>query len=633
MKQFINIYKKEIKEIYEKGDFTEYSFRKDFQEFLENIFKEQEYEIELIHEPSRKEEGSPDFRIIKNYSLIGYIETKTPDKDITKLSTEEKNQVKKYVKASENVILTNYKDFILYQNNKRNKIIHLLDESFSIFDEKGFETLIYKFLSKSSPSIKTPEKLAEFLAKYTRILKDSILSSMDKNNNQYMKAYYNLFKKYLLSTIKKEEFADAIAQTITYGLFMAKLNLNTEIKRESILLKGIPKHLKLISRIFYYIIGADLPKELEWIIDDIINILNNSDWETIVSNFRIRNGEKDPFIHFYEPFLAKYNPKLRKSRGVYYTPPEVVDFIINSVDKILEKKFNTDLTDYKKVLILDPAIGTGTFLGTAIQKIYEKVGKDIFPDYVKDHIIKNFYGFEILISPYIISHLKLIRIIKELGGKLPEDKRLKIYLTNTLNLMRELTQARLPLEQIMQKECEQADDIKKKTDIFVILGNPPYETKVQNVFIEDLVKKDYLNGLGVEKEQKKGVIQDDYVKFIKFAQWKIENHSKKGIIAYITNNSYLDGLIHRRMRESLLQSFDEIYILNLHGNKRRGEPDENVFDIQQGVAISLFIKFTEGRHNPENCNIYYYSTLEKNLLKREEKNDFLQKNDITTTIS
>jgi len=388
---------------------------------------------------------------------------------------------------------------------------------------------------------------------------------------------------------------------------MTKLNLNTVIDRTN-LLRGIPKDLKLISRIFYYIIGPDLPKELEWIIDDIINILNNSDWNSIIKDFKITNGAKDPFIHFYEPFLAQYDPKLRKSRGVYYTPPEVVDFIVNSIDIALKDKFNTEITDFQRITILDPAIGTGTFIGSLIQKIYDKVGKDLFDDYVREHILKNFYGFEILISPYIISHLKVAHIIKELGSQLPEDKGLKIYLTNTLNLIRELKQAQLPLEDIMRKECEQADIVKKDTSIFIITGNPPYESKTQNVFIEDLVTEDYLRGLGIEKETKKGVIQDDYIKFIKFGQWKIETHSKKGIVAYITNNSFLDGLIHRKMRKSLMETFNEIYILNLHGNLRRGETDENVFDIQQGVAITLFIKTSEGKHSLDQCSVYYYST-------------------------
>ncbi len=634
MTDFFEKYRANIKKLYHQGDYSEYTFRKDFQEFIEKLFNKGGYNFDIIHEPSKREEGIPDFRIMDGFSLIGYIETKRPDreldKDLSSLTDKEKESIKRYIDASKNVILTNYKQFVYLKSNKKStrKVIKLLNSDFEINEKEKFIEIITIFSAKSTPFIKKSKKLAEYLAKFTKVLKDSIYDLMRSDEDQYLNGYYQIFQKYLLSKINKEDFSDAMAQTITYGLFMAKLNLNIVIKRENVLLKGIPSNLKLISRLFYYLIGTDLAKQLEWIIDDIINILNNSDWDSIKNEFHYTKGIKDPFIHFYETFLAQYNPYLRKKRGVYYTPSEVVTFIINSIEKVLEQKFNTNLLDFERVVILDPATGTGTFLSSIIQKIYNQVGKDLFPDYLKAHILKNFYGFEILISPYIISHLRLSQVVQDLGGTMPQEKRFKIYLTNTLNILRGKEQVNLPLESLMQKESEQADKIKRESEIFVILGNPPYESKTQDVYIEELVKQDYLVGLGVENEKKKGVMQDDYVKFIKFAQWKIEEHTKKGIIGFITNNSFLDGIIHRKMRKSLMESFDEIYILNLHGNIRRGEQDENVFDIQQGVAISIFVKLNEGKHNYEDCKVYYYSSLENNLIQREEKNEFLKDNDV-----
>nr|WP_255452924.1 MULTISPECIES: type ISP restriction/modification enzyme [unclassified Thermococcus] len=401
---------------------------------------------------------------------------------------------------------------------------------------------------------------------------------------------------------------------------MARFTIKGRLTRENVAFRGVPKSLRVVHGIFKYV-ASDLPDYLEWIVEELIAILNNVDVEELKRRFHFGNGEFDPFLHFYETFLAEYNPMLRKSKGVYYTPIPVVEFIINSVDEILRERFGKRLHD-EGVTILDPATGTGTFLGGVLDRIHKNIKGTLFQLYLKERLLNNIYGFEILISPYLVAHLKLSMVLNQWGITLRDDERFRIYLTNALDLMRERGQAGL-FERALDKESEEADRVKKEAKIFVVIGNPPYETRKDETYIQTLLK-DYMKGLGVEKEKSRNALQDDYVKFIRFAQWKIDQNGK-GIVGFITNNSYLDGLVHRRMRQSLMESFDEIYILNLHGNARKGESDENVFDIQQGVAIALFVKLKEGKHKAEECKVYHYSIVhDSGKTTREEKYNFLR---------
>ncbi|MBO8174167.1 MAG: N-6 DNA methylase [Thermococcus sp.] len=616
-------YAKAVKKIYESGDATEYSYRKPLQSLLEALIPK-EYNVVIIHESKRETFGAPDFKITTPTMIVGYIETKKPEINLDKLPKRDKHQVLRYRERLENFLLTNYKDFILYQDGEEVAGVTLLDDNFNLIERniEKFNHLLERFLSKTTPKIKTPEELALFLAKRARILKDVVLENMDDNEN--LMDLYKAFKEHLISTMSKTEFADAYAQTIVYGLFMARFTLKEPLNRYNVVFKGIPKSLKVVHEIFKHI-TSELPDYLEWIIEELIAVLNNVDVESIKEKFRFGVNGSDPFLHFYEDFLAAYNPELRQSRGVYYTPIPIVEFIVNSVDELLKDKFNKRLHD-NDVTILDPAVGTGTFLGVVLDRIHRNVRGTLFHVYLKERLINNIYGFEILISPYLAAHLKLSMILDQWGIQLDDNERFKIFLTDTLSLTRPPGQAGL-FEKYLEEESTQADEVKTKTRIFVIIGNPPYDVKLSSEWIAGLMV-DYLQGLGVEKERAKNSLQDDYVKFIRFAQWKIEQ-AGKGIIGFITNNSYLDGLVHRRMRQSLMESFDEIYILNLHGNKRRGETDENVFDIQQGVSIVFFVKLKEGKHKAENCKVYYYSIVhDAGKVTRYEKYEFLRSNTV-----
>ncbi|NJE09231.1 N-6 DNA methylase [Thermococcus sp. M39] len=618
-------YAKAVKKIYESGDATEYSYRKPLQSLLESLIPK-EYNVVIIHESKRETFGAPDFKVTTPTTIVGYIETKKPEVNLDKLPKKDKHQVLRYRERLENFLLTNYKDFILYQDGKKVEEVSLLDDDFSLIERniEKFNRLLERFLSKTAPKIKTPEELALFLAKRARILKDVVLENMDDNKD--LMALFKAFKEHLISTMSKTEFADAYAQTIVYGLFMARFTLNEPLNRYNVVFKGIPKSLKVVHEIFKHI-TSELPDYLEWIIEELIAVLNNVDVDSIREKFRFGVNGSDPFLHFYEDFLATYNPELRQSRGVYYTPIPVVEFIVNSVDELLIDKFNKKLHD-KDVTILDPAVGTGTFLGVVLDRIHRNVRGTLFQAYLKERLINNIFGFEILISPYLAAHLKLSMILDQWGIRLGDNERFNIYLTDALSLTRPPEQAGL-FEKYLDEESTKADEVKTRTRIFVIIGNPPYDVKPSEGWIAELMR-DYLHGLGVEKERKKGVLQDDYIKFIRFAQWKIEQ-AGVGVVGFITNNSYLDGLVHRKMRQSLMETFDEIYILNLHGNAIKGDTDENVFDIKQGVAIAFFVKLREGKHRAEDCKVYYYSIVQDSgLFTRLEKYKFLETNTVRT---
>lgn len=619
-------YSRALKNKYEEGKTTEYSYRGIFESFLKFLFSnKEEYQIKAIkvtQEPGKETFGAPDFKIFTSKGIIGYIETKHPDMDLHKLPKRDKHQIKRYSERLDNFILTNYRDFILYQNGEKVEEVLLIDENFNLIESniERFQRLIDRFLSFTIPKIQEPELLAKILAQRTMILKDIVLENIDMDEQlQYL---HKAFKEHLMSGMTKTEFADAYAQTVVYGLFMARFTIKGELTRENVAFRGIPKSLRVVHEIFRYI-ASDLPDYLEWIVEELIGILNNVDIEELRKRFHFGNGEFDPFLHFYETFLAEYNPKLRKSKGVYYTPIPVVEFIVNSVDEILKEKFGKRLHD-EGITILDPATGTGTFLAGVLDRIHRNIRGTLFQLYLKERLLNNIYGFEILISPYLVAHLKLSMVLNKWGIKLNDNERFKIYLTNALDLMRERGQAGL-FEMALDRESEEADRVKKDAKIFVVIGNPPYDVKPSEGWIAELME-DYLHGLGVENEKKKGALQDDYVKFIRFAQWKIDQNGK-GIIGFITNNSYLDGLVHRRMRQSLMESFDEIYILNLHGNAIKGDNDENVFDIKQGVAIAFFVKLREGKHRAEECRVYYHSIVnDSKKTTREEKYEFLRNN-------
>jgi predicted helicase len=389
-----------------------------------------------------------------------------------------------------------------------------------------------------------------------------------------------------------------------------------------------------LRKMFNYIAGTDLDERIVWAVDDLAELLNRTDIEAILKDFGKRTRQEDPVVHFYESFLAAYDQKMREARGVYYTPEPVVSYIVRSIDHILKTDFKLSdgladstkisrpfkgragegMGSIHKVQILDPATGTGTFLHGVVDHIQEsfKNDKGMWSSYVSQHLLPRIYGFELLMAPYAVAHMKLGLQLKESGYDFQSSERIRIYLTNTLEEAHAMTG--LPLfTQWIAEEANAASNVKQDSPVMVVLGNPPYSGHSANTgeWISGL-----LRGMDTTSNKKTGNyfevdgqplgernpkwLNDDYVKFIRFAQWRIEQ-TGYGVLAFISNNGYLDNPTFRGMRQSLMQTFDDIYILDLHGNSKKkekcpdGSEDKNVFDIMQGVAIGIFIKRTKSR--------------------------------------
>lgn len=508
-------------------------------------------------------------------------------------------------------------------------ILHKLKTIPPVEKEQEFFKLLEQFFAFSLPRRYTAKTLAVELAKRTRFLKDQVIAEELERESERLLGFYEAFQKYLIGTLTKEQFADLYAQTVTYGLFAARTRAENSFNRK-LAYDNIPRTIGILRDVFHFISLGDLPQQMEWIVDDIAEVLAVADVKNILQ--QQRTG-RDPIVHFYEPFLAEYDPKERERRGVYYTPEPVVSYIVRSLHRILTEVFGRpDGFASTSVRVLDPAAGTCTFPAEAarmaVAEFTKKYGTGATKDLVRDHILKNFYAFELMMAPYAVGYLKIGFLLEELGHRLQKDERFQLYLTNTLE-MEELEQTALPGMSSLAEESHLAGKVKKETPILVILGNPPYSGHSANVgpWISETIKTYYQVDGKPLRERNPKWLQDDYVKFIRFAQWKIEQ-TGEGVLGFITNHSYLDNPTFRGMRQSLMNSFEQIYLLDLHGGSLKkercpdGSEDKNVFDIRQGVAIGLFIKKPGLKRKVCHADLWGL---------REHKYRWLEENDVGTT--
>jgi predicted helicase len=604
-KQYLsNIFK-----THHKGDAREESYYKHLADFLV-LFAESHLnkKIDVTILPKKTEAGNPDFRIWDGKKkVIGYIEAKDIGVDLDTI--EDTEQLKRYLSTFPNVILTNYTEFRLFRDGKkiaqvsaaRPFIIKKLSTAPPIENESQLFELLERFLEFLIPTTYTAKSLAIELAKRTKFLKDEIVTEELKIGTKSIHGFYEAFKEFLIAGISEEEFADLYSQTITYGLFAARLRAESDFNRK-LAYDYIPKSIGILRDVFKFISLDDLPQQMEVIIDDIAEVLSSADAKNILDQYYHQGKGSDPVLHFYETFLSVYDPSTREKRGVYYTPEPVISFIVRSLHIILKEKFNIDdgLAS-KDVTLLDPAGGTLGFIAkaieTAVEEFISKYGKGAVKSFLKNQVLQNFYSFELMMAPYAIGHMKMSFLLEELGYRMTDDERVKYYLTNTLE-MKELDESKFPGMSSLSTENHEAGKIKRRVPILVILGNPPYSGHSSNTgeWISDVIKEYYqVDGKPLGEKNPKW-LQDDYVKFIRFSQWKIDQ-SGEGVLGFITNHSYLDNPTFRGMRQSLMNSFDEIYILDLHGNSLKkekspdGSKDENVFDIKQGVAVCFMIKY------------------------------------------
>lgn len=607
-----------VSEKYKTGQAGEDAYRSALEKLFENITG-----LNVVNDPKRSEYGAPDFVFMKGKVAAAYAEAK--DLDVSLDETEKSEQLTRYFGYS-NLILTNCLDFRFFQNGQKNEMIKIAEikNGEIIFDENNFahlEDTIKEFITEAKEPIKSGKVLAKVMAGKARRIRDNIKKYLNENDevkNASLISIYNVIKKLLLADLDYDKFADMYAQTVVYGLFAARYHDKTpETFSRQEARDLVPKSNPFLRKFFDHIAGEDFDERIGFIVKELCEEFIHADVQAIIHDYyRVeKDDSRDPIVHFYEDFLKEYNPKERMEMGVFYTPLPIVRFIVKSIDSILKKEFglkglaDSSMTGIKglqgvktkqlvhKVQILDPATGTGTFLNGVIKQIKESfVGQEgRWSSYVRDDLLPRLHGFEIMMAPYTIAHLKLSTILKETSADI-KDQRIEIYLTNSLEKADKYDDtlfAGLGFDKAITEESRLAGKIKNDLPIMVVLGNPPYSVSSQNKggWITELIK-DYKKDLGERNIQP---LSDDYIKFIRLAQYLIEKNGE-GVIGMITNNSYIDGIIHRQMRKKLLETFDDIYILDLHGSSKKkektpgGGKDENVFDIQQGVGISIFVK-------------------------------------------
>ena len=646
--QIIKEYLDNIQKTINRGDAREESYYEHLKSMIKSYAELNNLKkVEITILPKQTEAGNPDFRIWdgKNH-ITGYIEAKDPS--ITNLDRiEDSEQLIRYITTFPNVILTNFYEFRLYRNGEKLKTVTIARPVIAqkikvappVENVDEFYDLLDTYFSFSLPQVRNAKELARELAKRTRFLRDEVITieiaQEEKKGQQSLLGFYEAFKNFLIGTLDTNTFADLYSQTLTYGLFAARTRANGEFNRE-LAFKYIPNTIGILRDIFRYISLEDPPIQLQTIVDDISEVLNVTDVNKILQDFYFQGKGEDPIVHFYETFLTEYDHKIREKRGVYYTPEPVVSYIVRSINDILKSHFamNDGLAS-REVTLLDPAAGTLTFpaeaVKLAVKEYTDKYGSGGKNNFIKTHILENYFAFELMMAPYAIGHIKMSFLLEELGYKLADDERFKLYLTNTLE-MEDLAQISIPGLSSLSEESHSAAQV-KQDPILVILGNPPYSGISSNMteWTDELLKTDkdgaqsYYKVDNMPLGEKKLWLQDDYVKFLRFAQWKIHK-AGKGIVGMITNHSYLNNPTFRGMRQSLMNTFNEIYIIDLHGNSLKkekapdGSKDENVFDIRQGVAIGIFVK----QENKNVCKVYH-----KDLWGlRENKYDWLKNNDL-----
>ncbi|WP_188448260.1 type ISP restriction/modification enzyme [Arenimonas maotaiensis] len=626
----------QVQAVHKTGAATEHSYRP----ALQTLFSGLADGVTALNEPKRVACGAPDFIIQRGELIIGHAEAKDIGIGLRGMKDANKNQQERYKNALSNLIYTNCLDWDFYRNGELIASVTVADYLLGIQPRpdqyEKLENLLRDFIGQRPQTITSPRVLAEKMAGKAILIKDVLANALkaDSELTTELTNQYRAFKEHLIHDIKPDDFADIYAETIAYGMFAARLHDTTlETFTRSEALELLPKSNPFLRSLFAYIAGHDLDDRIAWIIDDLADVFQATDVKKIMAGFGKLTGQQDPFLHFYETFLAAYNPAKRKARGVWYTPEPVVNFIVRAVDEVLQTEFGlpdgladtskvtidwdigqtdkkgkrvTTKKDVHRVQILDPATGTGTFLAEAIKQIAPKVknvAEGMWSQYIEKDLIPRLHGFELLMASYAMCHMKLDMILTELGYKPTGDKspRLGVYLTNSLEEAEPANQT-LPFAQWLSNEVREANTVKRDMPIMCIIGNPPYSGESANkgnwiMGLMDAYKKEP-GGKEKLKERNPKWINDDYVKFIRFSEYLIEKNGE-GVLGFITNHGYLDNPTFRGMRWHLLKTFHKIYVIDLHGNYKKrevspdGSQDKNVFDIQQGVSIIIALKNKE----------------------------------------
>jgi predicted helicase len=625
---------------FRKGSATEHSYRPALQELFDSL----DPAVTALNEPRREKVGAPDFSISRGDIIIGHCEAKDLPVDLKVMKDANFAQKKRYVGGLQNLLYTNCLEWLWYRDGELKHEVRIGDFLMGVqpIPERyaALEALLREFISQTPQTITSSRALAERMAGKALLIKDILANSLmqDKDGSTELSDQYHAFKEHLIHDISIAEFADIYAETITYGMFAARLHdtsLGNFNRQEA--LELLPKSNPFLRNLFSYIAGPNLDPRIVWIIDDLARLFRASDVSALMEKYGKTTQRNDPFLHFYEDFLKAYNPQKRDARGVWYTPEPIVNFIVRAVDDVLKNEFGLSdgLADTSKVTIdwdtgqrgitksgkiaksnetvkvkkevhrvqiLDPATGTGTFLAEVIKQVAPRVknrAPALWAGYVEKDLIPRLHGFELLMASYAMCHMKLDMVLREYGYQpTASPPRVSVYLTNSLEEGEAANQT-LPFAQWLSNEVKAANAIKRDMPIMVVIGNPPYrgESVNRGAWIMGLMEayKKEPGGRKKLEERNPKWINDDYVKFIRMAEALIEKNGQ-GVLGFITNHGYLDNPTFRGMRWHLLKTFNKIYVLDLHGNAKKkevapdGSPDKNVFDIQQGVSIVLAVK-------------------------------------------
>ena len=605
-------YYRKLEATHASGAATEHSYRSALQELLQAL----DSNIEVINEPKQAKFGAPDLVLQRDGLPIGYVECKDLHIDLDIAARSE--QLERYCAACDNLILTNYLEFRWFHGGEwhdRQSFAELREGKLHNINHRNtkFRSFLEIFLRAAPMDIRSPDELAQVMAILTGEIAAQIRAILDEPDRKtFLWEHKHDLEIALLPTLSNAKFADMYAQTIAYALFAARMELQHLPAAEFTIARAfteMPRTNPFLHREFGQIL-QDLERDVKWAVEQLTTRLAHTQIDEVMQGFRGRTEQRDAVVHFYEDFLATYDPVMREQRGVYFTPEPVVGYIVRSVDLLLRSHFGRrDGLASDDVHILDPATGTGSFLLAVVEQIHETMRgqRGIWPDYVHRQLLPRLHGFELLMAPYTLAHLRLGRHLAEVTRfKLGDGERLSIYLTNALEEIK-AREERLEGEfrDYIETEAVAAAEVKSKIPIMVVLGNPPYSGHSANKKIPWIQSKlqDYFEVDGISlKERNPKWLQDDYVKFIRFGQHQITRNDK-GVLAFITNHSYIDNRTFPGMRQQLLNAFSEIYILDLHGNTRReektpeGNKDENVFAIQQGVSIAFFVK-QRGHNGP-----------------------------------
>ena len=633
--QAVALYIDEVSKQFSTGKATEHSYRPALAKLLGDLLPK----FTITNEPSRIQCGAPDYIIAKGKGAtsipVAFVEAKDIGDSDLDGNRQHKEQFNRYKNSLDHILFTDYLDFHPYENGmptQNVRIAEIKGNKIALIDANVpmFLGMVASFAEAQPQKITSSTKLAQMMAAKARLLAEVIEKTLETDSEKTgeLAGQWKSFQKVLIHDLTERQFADIYAQTICYGMFAARLHDDTPdtfSREEAATL--IPKTNPFLRKVFQNVAAFDVDTSIAWIVDDLAETFRVTDMPKVMKNFGKATGQADPMIHFYEDFLRYYDPKQKKACGVYYTPEPVVHFIVNAVDEILKTRFNLsdgladtskvtirqtsnlytdnrtkdhkryETHEYHKVQILDPATGTGTFLAEVVRKIYSGMEnqKGAWQNYVEEHLLPRLNGFEFMMAPYAVAHLKLDMVLAQTGYKARQDKRLRIFLTNSLEECDHDTGTLFA--QWLAQEANEANLVKRDTPVMVMIGNPPYSVSSSNksAWIQEL-SETYKKNLNERNIQP---LSDDYIKFIRLGHYYVEKNGE-GILAYISNNSFIDGIIHRQMRKALMETFDEIYILDLHGNTRKketafdGGKDENIFDIMQGVSINIFVK--KGRH-------------------------------------